>query len=152
MSLKKLNLVILLFISIIQIYAQNFTSELVAGERANPVIADFDGDKTIDFIVVNYYPDGPDDLLLYKNSAINPLEYTSVIFLKKFDVRSNLLSYDFDKDGDTDIIVARDATLDLNVLINDGTGKFTIKALGVSGVFDIGYGDTDKDGDIISLA
>jgi len=123
---------------------------------SNPrgAVADFDGDGTLDFVVVNSF--GQANLLALNDGAGNftasPLPVFQNIGPYFFDSNRSITSGDFDGDGDVDLAFV--GFYYAWIMRNDGTGQFTIEnAIPVfngnnSFVMHLASGDVDNDGDL----
>ena len=83
------------------------------------VDADFNGDGYVDLAVRTQYPIG---IVVLHNDA-GSLQVTGGITID--ETTGGLASGDIDGDGDFDILVANNATGDVQVFLNDGEGGFT---------------------------
>lgn len=132
---------------------------LTSGPDQDTVCADVDGDGDIDCVMSN-------PLSLFKNDGTGGFGTAGFAILATA-VRHSRFA-DVDGDGDVDMvgIVSQDAWTGLRLLMNSGSGSFTLADQtylsmtvqcspcdqGWGGFFAFGWGDFDKDGDVDFIA
>lgn len=130
-------------------FGQDFTAyrnnEAEIGSFAT---GDFNGDGYTDIIGINYLSGGNANIYLFTNKKENQIKFTLSLLLQNTPFLGGPIAGDVEGDGDQDLIYASGTDFALNALINDGTGVFTMKSLGVSGTTILSVADLDKDGDI----
>ncbi|MEM7067356.1 MAG: choice-of-anchor C family protein [Pseudomonadota bacterium] len=132
-----------------------FTPELLAGgTRGSSAIAagDLDGDGDVDLIISNTA--GEINQVLINDGAGN---FTASEITGSAGSSSDVALADIDGDGDLDAVITNNGfgtTAEVNqLLINDGTGTFTVSTLAGGGNASnaIAFGDLDGDGSISAL-
>lgn len=108
---------------------------------------DFNGDGYMDIIGISYRSGEKANIYLCTNKKENPISFTFSLLLQNTPFLGGPAATDLDGDGDLDLVYASGSDFALNALINDGTGVFTIRSLGVSGTSTLSVSDIDNDGD-----
>lgn len=117
------------------------------------VLMDIDGNGSVDIYQVNYHhpdptidTDQPDRVYLNNGDGTFEWNGQNSTAYRKY----NAVGYDFDKDGNVDILVTGTLTKTDRLLLNDGKGKFTDSQLrfGNYSSSGIALGDLDNDGDM----
>jgi hypothetical protein len=113
------------------------------GTHADYVVADFDGNTTLDMAVISLT--GEVRVLLGNGS-----DFTLGQELQIGGLPIWITSGDFDGDGDSDLVVVRSQANSTDVLVNDGNGNFTAGAqlpVGAEALAVVA-GDIDDDGNL----
>lgn len=128
---------------------QDFIRSTFFDQQTNAVaVADFDSDGYPDIFGVESKSTNADIFLLVNNKTSNATSFEKKNVLTSSTIVGIPFAYDFDGDGDIDVLYSKDATLNMEVFLNDGKGNFTSKALGVAGSTRFEVMDMDKDGDL----
>ncbi|MEM6830066.1 MAG: FG-GAP-like repeat-containing protein, partial [Bacteroidota bacterium] len=124
------------------------------GEVSDIHLADFDGDGFEDLLVITETGANPGNDFLFPGSSTGITDTPTSLNLSEDNGFHRVAASDLDGDGDLDIVSQRftDAseTVGLDVLLNDGTGTFTISETlqlgGGAREADFKIGDVDGDG------
>ncbi|TPW21595.1 MAG: hypothetical protein FD126_529, partial [Elusimicrobia bacterium] len=125
------------------------TAETLAGSTGDfwgVTAADFDNDGDLDAVALGY---GGGSAFL-RNNGDGSFAISALPAVASLDGRA----VDIDGDGDQDVVAARAASLTDKVLLNDGTGSFTVSDLPQSSPGDTeqtAWADYDGDGDFDGL-
>lgn len=131
------------------INGQDFIRSTFLDQQTDAVaVADFDSDGYPDIFGVDRKSTNADIFLLVNNKTSNATSFENKNVLTSSTIVGIPLAYDFDGDGDIDVLYSKDVALNMEVFLNDGKGNFTSKALGVAGSTRFEVTDMDKDGDL----
>jgi len=126
---------------------QDFIFNFIDEKTSAIVVNDFDGDGFEDIFGVQYNSSSRDIYLLVNTKFSSTPAFTQKVVKLNSGNKGNIVAFDYEGDGDMDVLYAKGDNLDMEVFLNDGKGTFTSKPLGISGSWRCEVLDMDKDGD-----
>jgi hypothetical protein len=116
-------------------------------------VADFTGDGHKDLVGLSQFPDRGGRIYCFENRGDGTWQRMhDEPLMREESFGSDICSEDIDQDGDMDLIAATDKGL--KVFVNDGTGQFEDRSLGLAkpsignSLTSVACGDINGDGDI----
>lgn len=143
----KVFLTLILILGVATIKCQDFVRTTIDDATGAIAVKDFDGDGFEDIFGVKYNSSSRDIYLLVNTKFSSTPAFTQKVVKLNSDINGNIVAFDYEGDGDMDVLYARGTNLDMEVFLNDGKGTFTSKPLGISGSWRCEVLDMDKDGD-----
>lgn len=110
-------------------------------------VGDVDKDGYVDLIITETNSLAS-DIFLLKNDKTSNVSSFNKQFISQVYISGKPSLVDLELDGDLDIVYGSALSKEIEILINDGKGKFAPKSLGVGGADLLRFMDMDKDGDL----
>lgn len=119
-------------------------------DRPGIVTADFDGDRKLDVALVHQFSvaTNPDKVAVYLNQG--DFKFSQAVTYPIADGSTEIITADFDADGDMDLATADPNNHVISVLLNNGNGSFasSVQYLADNYLTSLTTGDLDGDGDL----
>jgi hypothetical protein len=118
------------------------------GDSVALVAADFNGDGMLDVAAINELDDGISVLLNGNNGSFYPSANTEQRQIPPYPL--GLAMADMNDDGTLELLVANDASSEINIVVNNGAGAFSIalEYASAPGASALAAGDFNGDGSI----
>ncbi len=144
---KTLLIVGLNFLYLFPIFSQeSFERFSFVGDEYD--LNDFNGDGYQDIFVNESFAFGNNTLMILLNQCVpEEVAFDTIHVADREDVTGELLSTDFDMDGDIDLLYQRGDSATLYLLLNNGDLSFEEVELGIENSFRNQIVDFDQDGD-----